>query len=509
VTIQQLEIQDFSKGLDLVSSLNNIEVGYTPNAKNFRIAEYGGIEKILGYKPLADLGVGVSGQDAVYFQKRDFSLKQLVVASTNKWQSVSSAGAVADIRTGLTTNTGTTFALIEDVLYGVDIFNVMHKWSGAGATAAVAGTPPKGAILGVWSNQMWVAESSGSTLGMTVRWSEPGDFDSATAWPAANNVKLGGPGTSEKIIGGAAMPNGILIFTTNATYLIYDDATGANSLIDPRRGCSSRRSIAVIDGIAMGINSEGVFRTDGSFAQEMVSRRIDPLFVNEIPLLAASAGTSWFNSYLACFNRAGSAYNNLTLDIQAASGSVMANDYPVAAWVQGPLLGTKQNLFFIDGSNTRFVRQAFSGGSFLTAASPGVAKDITCYYELPFNDFGIESQIKRLHKIRLVGRGDLQVAVKIDYQNVTSGSELLGFPTILGGLWGTAIWDLSSFGGYSLFEGYARIRAKGRRISLRFLESSDDVASGRSILNADPFAELGSAGVYLVEPHYTVSTRNR
>ena len=164
MTIQQLEIQDFSKGLDLVSSLNNIEVGYTPNAKNFRIAEYGGIEKILGYKPLADLGVGVSGQDAVYFQKRDFSLKQLVVASMNKWQSVSSAGAVADIRTGLTTNTGTTFALIEDVLYGVDIFNVMHKWSGAGATAAVAGTPPKGAILGVWSNQMWVAKSSGSTL---------------------------------------------------------------------------------------------------------------------------------------------------------------------------------------------------------------------------------------------------------------------------------------------------------------------------------------------------------
>jgi hypothetical protein len=497
--------------------VNGIPAGFTPNAKNFRIKEYGGIEKILGYSAFADLGSGVDGHDLFYFQKKDASSKQLVCASSTKWQSISSSGTVADIRTGMNASLDTTFVMYEDVMYGLDPANDGAYWTGTSTatsmTPGVSTGPPRGIILGIWQNKMWVAKATAGVLGMRVEWSavaaSSNPFRSTDQWPAANFVELGGAGgSSDRIIGGMPTSDGLVVFTTGSTFIIYDATTGANNVIDAEHGCSSRRSLARVDDMIYGVNAEGVFKTDGRFPLQIVSRKIDPLFVNESPTLSGAAGVWWFNSYLASYQRT-AAYNDLTLDYFPGGESFMANDYRAKCWAFGPLASVQERLYFIDAGNTRYIRRAFDGGAFLTTASPGVASNIACHYEIPFNSFGNEFSIKRLHSIRAVGRGDLYVGVFVDYEANTDDTERLGFTAIPGGVWDTMLWGTGLWGGYSLFEGHARLQAKGRVFSFRITESSQSTYASRDALGSSPSGSIGGAGLYQIEPRFNFSSKNR
>lgn len=512
MTRQTLVMDQFGGGLDLFSSLNTIEPGFTPNAKNFRIAETGGIEKILGYSAFATAGTSLL--DLHYFQKKDASSKFLVGASATKWYSVSAAGTVTDIRTVVAAD-DTTFVAYEDKLYGLDPDNNIAYWPGTGSATAVAPgvntAPPKGIILGIWQNRMWTAEAASGALGLTVRWSEPagltnGFVNETGMWPTDNNVVLGGSGQSERIVGGVVCSAGLLVFTNASTFLIYD-TDGSNRVVDAERGCSSRRSLALIGDSVYGLTTDGVFATDGSFPLQIVSGNVEPLFRNERPNLSLAAGVKWNNAYLGSYARTGTA-NSLTLDVSTKSEAgrglaVMANDYPAASWARGDLEGAaSEDLYFIDASDPTKVRKAFSGGSF-------AGTDIACHFQTRFENFGSEALLKRLHRVRLVGRGDLLLAVRVDNRQSNADSELLGFPSFGGGEWDSAEWDVDTWGGWEQYEGWANLRARGRRFSLVITETSSAVGYGRTPLDGTNPPDIGSAGVFLLEPRFTTSTRNR
>lgn len=506
---QSVSQQGFSRGLDLVSSLSDIEPGFTPSAMNMRCSEWGGIEKILGYTAHADLGSGVSGHELFYYQHRDADPKFLVAASATKWQSIQADGTVADIRTtnsaggALTSVTDTTFVQYGDSVYGLDESNNMASWDGTTLTQHAVGVstgPPTGIILGIWSNRMWVADS-----GTTVVWSDAG---SMTSWPAANTATLGGTGGgSSKIVGGIPTEMGVLVFCTDCIYLITD-TDGTNRLVDGEHGCISRKSIARINDHIYFMNYQGIHRTNGNMPSEYVSRRVEPLFSSEAPTLSSAAGVNWRNSYLLSYSRS-AAYNDFTLDHRPELGSTMANQYRAKAWAVGELEGTSKSIYFIDAGNQRYVRTAFDGGAFLTTASPGVASDISCWYETPPLNFEDEAHIKRLHRVRLVGRGDMYVGARVDYLGYNSIADRLSFPSIVAALWDTAVWDVDEWGGFTLFEGWASVPAKGRRIQLRFYESSDDTFPGRPNLDSDEGLTLGGAGLYLCEAIFSTSSKRR
>jgi hypothetical protein len=477
---------------------------------NFRLADGPGIEKILGYGTLADLGSGVAGHDLTYFRATPSSTKYLVAASATKWHSITAGGTVADIRTGLTSTTNTTFTAYNGKLWGLDPLNILADWDGTTLTTHAVGVgtgPEKGIILGVWSNRLWVATASAGVLGTTVVWSDAGNF---TSWPAGNTVTLGGTGTADQIVGGQPLSDGLMVFLRDSVFLIYD-TDGANRIVDAQYGCTSRKSLALVDGFVYGMNSRGVFRTNGGFPLEIVSRRVDPLFTFENPTLTDAAGTAWNGGYLASYNRnTGNAYNDLTLDVYPSEGSIMANQYRATCWASGPLpTSGDQALYFIDAGNTRYVRTAFSGGSFLTTASPGVASDISCYYETAPLDLGSDSYLKRINLVRLVGRGDVYVGARVDYQTYNAASDRFEFPSLGGGVWDTATWDSDTWAGYALFEGFARLRVRGRRIGLRFYESSSETSDTRPSLDYENTAELGGAGIYSAEVLFNASSKRR
>lgn len=510
---QSLLIEDFAGGLDLVSSINNIPPGFTPSARNFRIAEYGGIEKVLGYSAFAT--IAAEAHELAYYAQKDGSPKRLIAATATDWYAIDSAGSATDIHT-VTSASNTTFVTHEDKLYGLDVSNNIAVWTGSGsATSYSPGAnsgPPQGIILGVWQNRMWVAKATSGSLAMRIEFSEPADptagFVNATGlWPTDNYVELGGTaGQSEAIVGGVVTGDGLLVFTTSSTYLVYD-TDGKYRVVDNERGCLSRRSLAQFGDEVYGLTTDGVFATTGAFPLDIISRRVDPLFVSETPDLSSSAGIRWGRAYLSSFQRlSASAGNDLTLDVSfgGQAPAIMANDYPSACWAKGNLQSDAgEELYFIDASDPTKIRRAFSGGSF--AGSP-----IQCFYDLPFDNFGNEAELKRLHRLRLVGRGDLRVSCRVDYQLAATGAQqTLAFPSAGDGLWDTMLWGEGTWGGYALFEGYCQPRVRGRRIQIRFSETGSSVFPMRDNLNQSISGELGGAGVYLCEPQYTTSTRRR
>lgn len=490
-------IDSFEGGLDLVSSLNTIPPGFTPNARNMRLATYGGVEKVGGYSAFATLGA--AAHELVYYEQRDGSPKRLVAAEATAWQEIDSAGTVSNIRTSMTSTTETTFVQHEDYLYGLDRQNNLGRWDGTTLTTFAPGvdTGPKlGIILGIWSNRMWVAPATG----MRVEFSDPETFTGTGSWPADQYVELGGPGTSDKIVGGVPTPDGLLVFTTRSTYLIYDDTTGANRLVDSETGCASRKSLVTIGDTVYGVSDDGVFATNG-LKLEIISDRIAPLFEKGTPTLTDAAATGWFGSYLLAYGQSLTT-NDVTLDLVTTTGSFMAFDYPASSWAHGPLSDAGELCFFVDASDKTKVRKAFDGGSF-------VGSDITCFYETPLNPLGDETNLKRLRRVRVVGRGDMNVTVRSDYSTSAADSDSLDFPAATGGVWDTDLWGSSEWGGYQIFEGWALLSAMGRRFTLRFTETSSLTSPARDALGDPIPGAVGAAGLYLLEVHFSPTTKRR
>lgn len=509
MSFSTLQIQDFSRGLDLVSNLPTLQPGSTPNAKNFRILSSGGVDKILGYAAWGDLGTGNQAHDLFWYRQADASPNVLIAATATKWYSVSSSGTPTAIRTSLTTTTDTSFVAHDDVLYGCDGVNIMGSWTGSGSASThavgVDTGPPLGIILGIWQQRMYVAPVANP---MRVVFSEPGNFTSAGAWPAGNVVDLAAPSTSDKIIGGMPTSEGLLVFAQRATFLIYGSLDGDDRLVDPERGLASRRSLAVIDGHVYGVNGDGVFQTTGAFPLQMTTRAIEPLFAETPANLTVAAGVRYRQTLLLSYDRSGNAANDLTLDYrpssdQSVAGSWMANDYPMRAAVTAEF-SADEELYFVDASDPTKIRKGFSGGTFAGTA-------ISCFYDLPPDDFGIEQQLKRLHRIRIVGRGSLYVAARTDYGDFDVDALPLEFPSIGSALWdGVGVnWDSAEWGGYALFEGHARVRAFGRRIQLRLYETSSGTYPARTPLNAATGDSIGACGAYMIEASFTVSSRHR
>lgn len=492
--MDSVRFSDFSGGLDLVSSLSAIPPNFTPDAKNFRLSEYGSVEKVAGYEAFATLGG--NAHELAYYEQRDGSPKRLIAALATSWQHVQSDGTVTNLRTSMTSVTETTFVQHEDKIYGLDRENIMASWDGTTLTTYAVGTttgPKKGIILGVWQNRLWTAPGTG----MRVEWSEPELF---TSWPADQYVELGGAGSSDYIVGGMPTPDGLLVFTNRSCYMIYDDASGANRLVDSERGCTSRKSLAFIDGVTYGVCRDGVFATNGG-QFDIVSPRIEPMFTKGNPGLSQSAGIAGERSYLVSMARL-AATNDLTIELVRDTGSFMAFEYPAYAWARGPLSGADDMTFFIDASDRTKIRKAFSGGSF-------AGSDVTCYYELPLNLLGDETRRKRFRRVRVVGRGELDITLRADYSTSISDSGSIMFPDSGAAEWGSATWDTSQWAGYQLYEGWTDVAASGRTFTLRLTESSANTSAARSVVGVSTGANIGGAGIDVIEVHYTNTSKRR
>lgn len=492
MAMESLFVDDFSKGLDLASARNKIERGFTPDAMNFRISDMGGIEKVAGYSEWLSSGPGADPyNDLFYYENSAGTIKRVIAAADTYIMSYQSTGTGASIQLSRTAHAHTTFFQYEDYLYGINPLNNLIRWDGTTLTTYAPGAntgPPQGLLLGVWGNRMWVTTSTS----MRVNFSEAGVMTGTGSWPTTNYVTLGGgSSTTEYIVGGIPTPDGLMVFTYDSIYLIYDQNTGANRLISADIGTTSRRSLVLIGSYVYGVSSKGIFRVSAS-GVEIISGKIAPLFNSDTPdNLNLAAGVRWNDSYLVSIGR-NDAYNDIMFEVHTKTGSIMAFEYPATSMCTGSFFpgveGIQQLMFTLGGSagiNRNNIMRGFDGGSFKGTA-------ITAYYETPMDPFGDESKHKRLRRVRVVGQGTFTVGAYTDY--------------------GATVVDSGSVtpSAAALGEGYLDLSAGGRRHALRLSETGSGVGASRDVLGTTPVGvTIGDVQVSLIELQFTKSSRAR
>lgn len=487
-------LRDFSRGLDLASAIDEVRPGFTPNASNAVINELGGVEKVLGYSALATLTE--AGKKLIAYEKSDGSYKRIVSYGSTKWETVTGAGVVASIRTGMTASSQPSWVVFQDALYGMDDNNILGKWDGSSLTTFATGVgtgPNKGRILGVWNGRLYVVPATNQ---MRIEWSAPFDF---TSWPATNYLELNGPGTSNKIVGAVIHAGGMTVFTTVGVHLVPTAGGTDQYVVDGTLGCVSGESLAVLDGVIYGLSKKGVFKTDGSYPLQIVSPLIEPMFVAGSPVLTAAAGVAYRRKYLCSFQRGASANDTTIEDYAALGDAFMVNDYPALAWARTTAIDGYDRLVFLDASDATKLRRAFNGGSFNGAAIPFL------YETAPF-DMGIPQLQKRLQRVQLYGRGSMTVGVKTDLSDTAREITDTGLGVATGALWDSATWDVSVFGGYMVRQTSARIHARAKIFQLVFNESSTNTFNGRTILKQQS-EDVGGAAIYEISPRFEVTGR--
>ena len=488
---QSVVLTDFSGGLDLVTNRAAMNPATTPNAHNVRLADGGGIESIPGFTqfavndwtppsgstgspqgPFIDL---VSYLDYYSDPKGAPRVLGFTAYGPMSLVPVGSDGSYTDadgnvaasslpgafIVAGASANfTGTGPVTNWSFAQDGDKILCLPDYSSAGGTPVLTsfdansnplsysssppsgedGGPRPGILLGMWSGRMWVSPRS-SVWGtyadkLTIEFSEIGNYDGSQgtgSWPVDNTITLEVKPGDQEIVGGIPTPGGLLVFTKRRTVLITDPETGANRVIDDRRGCLSRRSIVSHDGLVYGVCHEGVFVTDGSFPSKIISKRVDDLFLQENPGLDEAVAVIHRGRLLVSFPR--TQYDNwhspgtltsndtLTLEFGLSDGyPVLTSSLRMRLAVSVPMGylasdGTRRDTFtakardrllFIDSYDAQTLMIAEEGGTF-----NGTSFD--WYYDLPPLDLGDPVNLKRLRRLRLLGRGTVTARIAPDF----------------------------------------------------------------------------------------------
>lgn len=483
-----VRFDNFAGGLDLATSLQDLEDGYTQFAENFRAggaslvgalrdewtSSPSNVSAIDFTTGVGSVGYWANLLDGFAAVKGDGTLLGLIVARQGAWEKLTLANAntiVGTTRTAIRSGMSTgsemipSFAMHNNKLYGLDPLNNIGVWDGTTLTTAAPGVntgPPKGIILGIWAARMWVAVANGSGgLGLTIQFSEPFDstngFINATGlWPASNTLTLGGSAaSSENIVAGFPTPDGLAVFTTGGLYLVYDDETGANTLVDVNGGSSARRALVQhSDGMIYGVNQRGIFRTNGRLPVEYVSNRIEPLFtknaqMGDNEMASRCAGVIYDGSYFVSYTtwrNSGNDERRWGIEVDLETGALAlhtcgvgdANFYLLVPMHQLAGGSTTQPMLFVarratkvgagggsdppasDGARYMHRTLCSSGTyratdavSILGGSTPLLASQGYYKHALPYVARG---QMIRARDVRLMARGDFTVAIGKDWQ---------------------------------------------------------------------------------------------
>jgi hypothetical protein len=108
-----------------------------------------------------------------------------------------------------------------------DGINTPQKWTGAGATAAWANTPPLGAIMCVWKNRMII--SGVAAQPQRIFYSDIGNPESPAASYGTNWIDIrGGDDTGEAILGLVVTADKLMVFKARSIWEVFDDSTFDN-----------------------------------------------------------------------------------------------------------------------------------------------------------------------------------------------------------------------------------------------------------------------------------------
>jgi len=297
--------QGFGGGLNLRDKADSVDLAQCVDARDVLFTDRGAIEQRPGYDNLtAALANRVASLEPFYTTG---GTKQLMAGCGTRLETLSTAGAVVDSETGLTsavwdfTRFGKPNA---EVAYAGNGTDTLRKWNGSewsAPTATVNGEAakamPKAGSICVWpsgGNRLVATRFSTTTGGPGgatsspdhVWFSDPGNPEAwHTTEPEENDAQLY-PGNGEAIQACIAWKEFVFVFKETSFFVFYSVGGAEGSPvfnfrpIDAGVGMVSPRAVVAHSTGIYFMARNGVYRTTGQ-EPELISSLVEPIFSGE------------------------------------------------------------------------------------------------------------------------------------------------------------------------------------------------------------------------------------
>jgi hypothetical protein len=477
-----IETQGYDGGINLRDAWNQIAPNEARTLENGILDEKGGFSKRMG---CVSNGTFNSPADRILSQYTFYrgvaNPPQVIIHTTAGslyYTNDPTANPVVwgGIVAGVSTSVPMSFETFAGNCYFCNGVDNYAKWDGATYTAFP--TAPKGKYLRLWKDTMFVSGVTG--LPDRVYESAAGDAEN---WPVASWIDLAkGDGDSVKALASDGFT--LIVGKLRRTIAMTDPATLANRLVDYEKGFESHFAVQQHEGNIYFLSRRGICRYLGDSPSEIISFKIDPLFDPAvINLNALESSRSYVVDNRVCF---------AIPEVGATSPSMQICYYPRL----GPLspYGTRGlGPWTIERlPATTFSRWRWQGNDFIFGGSRIANKFYRLYapvgtddgativgmVETGALDFGTPTHTKYLRRIRVLGRGNVNLQIRRNYQTGFAETDLVSMGSTLdfwslGDLWGSGTWGPDSV----IKEVTINPDIYARAFSLRFVDSEVTVGT--------------------------------
>lgn len=277
-----LLIDDFSGGLNLRDSPNQLRPNETPLADNFTLDERGALKCRNGCANVVALP-GTTGTKAYIFFSEALNLWLCARESASAFKLFTRPADLSGSWTdrGQIASAVTAQAVFADwpgtTPYAIILTDVADATNGGLYTLDSTPTLTKrfatdAKAIAVWQNKVWIG---GASVAPTrIYFSPPGD---PTTWTSSIDLrdKDASAITAMGLAGG-----GLIVFKKRSTYRVNDSGTGAYTMIDGAVGCVNPRALATLRGRLYTWAADGMYECDGVGALKNVGDKLRPIYVD-------------------------------------------------------------------------------------------------------------------------------------------------------------------------------------------------------------------------------------
>ena len=316
-----LPLTDFSGGINTRDQPYLLDQSQARDLSNLQGTAAGALVKRTGCQTLATTSAAFTS----LFALESTATSQLVGAAGTSLYSVSAAGTVTPIKTGLTSTASWEFASApiassQGPLYGMNGTDTPQQWSGSGSTGSwtatdSGGTVPNGKYCIYAQNQVFVTGVAANPS--RVYWSGIAD---PTAWNPANLNGSGfmdfDPVDGEAITGIGTVGPYILVGKPSKLWVITNVATATARKVVSNVGITSHRSIVESREGTYFFGGDNVYVTNGSTVKT-ISALIIPTLAAIQPGQYSQICGGYFNSHYYLSIPLTGLTNDTTLDFDA------------------------------------------------------------------------------------------------------------------------------------------------------------------------------------------------
>lgn len=491
------QLNQFTSGLNNRDAANEIENGESPDLQNVDLTADRTITKRNGTSLIAnDIGnTRVNGLFSSYYGNG--LAKQLMWTNTGSGSKMwyrATTGSTWSEATGTATANANVEADTFLAASGVQVVfytdgTTLRKYDPTGtAVASLAGstanTPATvGGILRAYKDRLYVVGSS--SFPERIYFSTLGAADGDNSWPVANyfdvpSEAVGQTGSSGDPITGLAVYQDRLIIFKNRSIWYWD--TNVLRQITPSHGCVGPRAFCVSDNSLMWADTDGVYRMSGMLI-EKASRKVQNTWDAIPPVVLKQINMAFFKGkvYVA-IGKSGATipnaflvnYVQLPMDKEGQkpwSYWIGANDNTLCSSVLSPYTSSNTAnpilTFGCANAQSQVIQLESGTNDYDTSAAASVA--INSYYKTKV--FPILGQFKQLFVTSKTQSASSYLNITID---IDFGMHSAGFPLQMqsaGGVYGTATYNNSVYGGQNAVVSKTNVSLRGRFIQYTFSNS--------------------------------------